>query len=87
MPVRREETKVDIQRANQLGNAIREVVTLADASDAEMLAAIALCWFDMYGYVAYVLEKNLDINAELIWFLKTVTQLIGEAVESRYGAH
>lgn len=76
MSVRWDETKVDIERANQIGSAIREV-----------LAAIALCWFDIYGYVACVLEKNLDINAELIWFLKTVTQLIGEAVESRYGAH
>ena len=87
MSVRWDETKVDIQRANQLGSAIRELVMSSDVSDAEVLAAIALCWFDIYGYVAYVLEKNLDINAELIWFLKTVTQLIGEAVESRYGAH
>ena len=81
-----DEDDVNLVQANALGDLCRQAQTTLDATDAEMVAAAALCMFNVLGYGDMARRHGRDVGEELRGVLETVLRLVGEAVEGRYAS-
>lgn len=78
---------VDLERANALGDVIRAAASDAGATSGELVAALALCMFNVSGVGEMAERRGYDRQAELFWFLAAFIQTVGLLTESRYGSH